>query len=193
MTWPSYFREEYYFRYKENDFLKWKERYKSHKRLSNWYPDYNIEGNMTPITLEIFYERYLQNIIRSPFKKRESSVIEFQKIMFEKLYEKLENTIKQYIKEEIKNYLENHYKKIENLIVIKPLIRDIEENKQFLKEEQIIEKYKKDFPDEILAFTRRDGGLILVAHAKNDDNLNSLLSEAKKKGIITDKDKIFYR
>lgn len=95
--------------------------------------------------------------------------------------------------EELKNDLETVKNSLNKAIILRSVKEDDEENKKFIKEQTYIEELKEKFEGEILAFTRQDDKLKLVAHALYDNDLMDLISDAREKNQITNQDKIFYR
>ena len=89
--------------------------------------------------------------------------------------------------------IEKIHKKLEKCIILKPIIEDNEENQKFVEEQKMIQKLKSKYKGEILAFTRKEHKLKLVAHALFEDDLMDLIFDAREKNQITNQDKIFYR
>lgn len=94
---------------------------------------------------------------------------------------------------ELENEINKIQEALKNTIIIKPVFEGSDDNKRFIEEEAHINDLKQEHKGEILAFTRKDDELILVAHALFEKDLTDLISEARKQNRLTEKDKIFYR
>lgn len=95
--------------------------------------------------------------------------------------------------EEIEGFIMNIKKEINQSILIKPTIKKSESYNKFLQEQIEIQKIKKMYPENILAFTKKEDKLNLVAHSTTYKELQKLISQARKKNIISKEDKIFYQ
>jgi len=78
-------------------------------------------------------------------------------------------------------------------IILKPVIGDDEEHLKYLKEQEIIEDLKLKHEGEILAFTKKENKLRLVAHSLYEGEIKKLIFKALKEKMINKDDKIFYR
>lgn len=95
------------------------------------------------------------------------------------------------------NEIFNEIKEIKNTlkysIILKHPIEINEEHKRFLEEQKKIEELKSEYEGEILAFTRKENKLILVAHALLEDELKEEIFTKLRKKEINKSDRIFYR
>jgi len=64
--------------------------------------------------------------------------------------------------------------------------------KTFINEQKEITQLKNKYEGEILAFTRKDNKLKLVAHSMSEDDLLTMIFQVRKNKEIDQKDKIFY-
>ncbi len=71
------------------------------------------------------------------------------------------------------------------------LIED-KDHKKFIEDQKKIVKLKSKYEGEILAFTKKEDRLILVAHALFENDLMRLIMKARKEKKINKEDKIFY-
>ncbi|KKM06967.1 hypothetical protein LCGC14_1738660 [marine sediment metagenome] len=95
--------------------------------------------------------------------------------------------------EEIESIIINIKKEINQSILIKPTIKKSESYNKFLQEQIEILKIKKLYPENILAFTKKGDKLKLVAHAITYKELQKLISQARRKNMISKEDEIFYQ
>ena len=143
-----------------------------------------------------------QPYIYANFFQRVKSMVDNQSnlsIKVENIEERLKRLEKNQLEEktlkieELKTEISEIKDKLKNTIIFKPILEEPEESKKFIEEETFIEEQKKKHEGELLAFTRKDDKLFLVAHALFEKDLMELISEARKKNQISKKDKIFYR
>ncbi len=83
--------------------------------------------------------------------------------------------------------------KLNKNIIIKTIIDKDEDHKKFLEEQKKIDELKSKYEGEILAFTRKENKLKLVAHALFENDLTKLIFQAFKNNEINKDNKIFYR
>lgn len=125
-----------------------------------------------------------QNYFTSKLKNLEERLEKFEKIGLKAENQEFE---------ELKCELENIKKTLINAIILRPIIQDVEGNKEFIEEQKYIEELKDKYEGEILAFTRQDGELKLVAHSVFKNELMDLISNAYKSNDIHKDSEIFYR
>ena len=96
--------------------------------------------------------------------------------------------------EELKNDLELIKKKINKAIILIPVVEEEdEESKKFIEEQTFIDGLLEKYEGEILAFTRENDKLKLVAHALYRDELMDLIGKAYNSNEINKDSPIFYR
>jgi len=67
-----------------------------------------------------------------------------------------------------------------------------ERERKWLDEQRKISEYEDEYPYEILAFTRRDGDIVLIAHGSTEKELFSNISEAVKTGSYDNKNECIF-
>ena len=84
-------------------------------------------------------------------------------------------------------------KKIDNSFLIRKDIEVVEENEEFLEEEEWIKEKKREFEGDIIAFTKKKGNLKLLAHSKEREKLLKKIDNMLENQKISEHDPILFR
>ena len=109
-------------------------------------------------------------------------------MILEEKYDRLERKV-----EKLYKRLEQLDKKIEGGLSFKPIPVELLNNQAFIEEEKWISEQKSLYPNETIAFIKKEKELILLLHSDKEDRLLKKVDELIKLQKISDEDIIYFR
>jgi len=89
--------------------------------------------------------------------------------------------------------IKNLEKKSTNVIRLKPMISQDQQNIDFYKEEKWVSNLKLEYPGQIIAYSKKNDEWEIIAHSNNEEKLLDEIEKLYEEKVIKQEDKIIFR
>ncbi len=80
----------------------------------------------------------------------------------------------------------------DSIIKLKPMIKDHSTYQDFYNRQEWLEDQRKQYPNELLAYTKKDEGYLLLAHSKTESDLLKQIDTLLENNTISQEDIVLF-